>query len=172
MGSSTKDKIYYGNGHLPKHKTGFMETRISELTRDNILDHPNVSDYCCCNYMALIERWAYMISNRERNAFNADLWVPGFAKSWAPKSDNLSFIIGRIESSLVAEARLQRPSGGEAIPPQITLLTHQCAGVQSCAHTRKADASALTRTLVVHYGRYKSDLLKEMNLIAPDKLSN
>ena len=71
MGSSTKDKIYYGNGHLPKHKTGFTETRISELTRDNILDHPNVSDYCCCNYMALIERWAYMISNRERNAFNA-----------------------------------------------------------------------------------------------------
>ena len=66
-------QIGYGNGHLPKHETGFTETRISELKIDNILDHHNVSDYCCCNYMALIELWACMISNRERNGFKADL---------------------------------------------------------------------------------------------------
>ena len=82
-----------------------------------------------------------MLNNRERNCFNADLWVPGFAKSWAPKLDNLSLTNGRLESGFVAEAMLQRrPSGGEAISPQLT-LTLQCTAC-GVVRTHKADASA------------------------------
>ena len=71
---------------------------------------------------------------------------PGYVKFRAPKSDNLSSTYGRPESGLVAEARLQLTSGGEAIPTKnISSLSVLARGLM---RTHKADASAKARTLV------------------------
>ena len=89
-----------------------------------------------------------MSSNRERNGFNADPLEPGYVKFRAPKSDNLSLTYGRPESGLVAEARLQLTSGGEAIPTKMYVpLVYLLA--RGLMRTHKADArSAKARTLV------------------------
>ena len=95
-----------------------------------------------------------MLSNRERNGFNADPLEPGYVKFRAPKSDNLSLTYGRPEPGLVAEARLQLTSGGEAIPTKtINSLSVLARGLM---RTYKADASAKARTRV-HCGPIKSD---------------
>ena len=96
--------------------------------------------------MALTDHWANMLSNRERNGFNADPSEPGYVKFWAPKSDNLSLTYGRPESGLVAEARLQLISCGEAIPTKkINSLSVLARGLM---RTHKAAASAKAPTLV------------------------
>ncbi len=77
----------------------------------------------------------------------ADPLELGYVKFWAPKSDNLSITYGRPESGLVAEARLQLTSGGEAIPTKMCVpLVYLLA--RGLMHTHKADASAKARTLV------------------------
>ena len=102
--------------------------------------------------MALTEHWADMLSNRERNGFNADPLEPGYVKFRAPKSDNLSLTYGRPESGLVAEARLQLTSGGEAIPPK-TLIPLLYWRADLGAHTKPMRARKPARWYIA--GRYK-----------------
>jgi hypothetical protein len=81
--------------------------------------------------MALTEHCAIML-NRERSGFNADPLGTRVRKVSGPKSDNLSFNMRPPGVRLVADARLQPTSGGEAIPTK-SVISHN---VLACGFKR------------------------------------
>jgi hypothetical protein len=87
--------------------------KTGDVALPEIFD-PNASD-CSCNYMALTEHWANMLSNREKDGFNADSLVPGLSDNLGPKVGQSLVNIRPPRVRFGRRGEASTASGGKAI---------------------------------------------------------